>query len=427
MLNIQPVSFRNNFNYNLRKNISSTKLAPLSKDTVSFTGERQLTDIRAIVKESGADFDEIHQNASVAEGALKKTLNRALSPFVITEDNPKGIIEPISVRTKSPESIEEKVISVLAEAVKQADPSLLFKIENSQSIKEHVDDIIGARVILDKSDPKDNVAIVDALISLVRNNELKIKKIEMIVPSDKNISPYFDRDDIERLVLEVNKKRNHNNPVKFKPKTSKTGYCALHIDLDLSDRNKKAIYDGYSGEIQIMGCDVAKLKDVEDLCYKIKQDKSIAGRHPAYDTFVNHLNKYFKYENPKKSEEDNKEIAELYKAFFKEYTYKAYIIQRKKDKNSPNCDILPTLKECGMEGKLPEDLDFNYLRMLKDSCDKIYELSKRSRLEDEDVASIVKSSKIYFSELSKIQNQSFRNQFLKLLNDLYKLTAHDQN
>lgn len=435
MLNIRPVNFLRSFNYNTNfknntnskiNNFSYNNLKPLTKDTISFTGERQLTDIRSIVKESDANFEEISQYASVAENRLKKTLTGALGDLVESDKNKRGIIEPIAIRVKSPDSIEEKVISILAQAVAKADPTMLFKIENSQSIKEHVNDIIGARVILRQSNTKNNAQIINRLINAVRKNELNIKKIEVTqLPERERISPYFDDKDLERLEKEVNLKRGRNNQIKIKRKPSTTGYCGIHIDLDLSNKNAKAIYDGYSGEIQIIGSDVAQLKEVEDCCYKVKQDKSIVGKHPAYNPFVQHLDKYFKFKKAGFTEEENKAKAKSYKDAFSEYTYKAYIQQRKKDHKSPDYDPkhLPSLEECGMTNKLPPDLDFNHLQKIKESCDKIYELSKKGKISQDEVTAIIGFSNLFLATLNKLQNQTIKTQMTKNLNELYQLTA----
>ena len=48
-------------------------------------------------------------------------------------------------------------------------------------------------------------------------------------------------------------------------------------------------------------------------------------------------------------------------------------MERKKDPQSKdyNRAHLPTLKECGMQGKIPKELDFNRLQRIKEYCDKL--------------------------------------------------------
>ena len=67
---------------------------------------------------------------------------------------------------------------------------------------------------------------------------------------------------------------------------------------------------------------------------------------------------------------------------FVEYTLKAYLLQRKKEPvgtahRKKKDNNLPTLADCGMEGKLPQGLDFNILASIKYHCDKIYELTSK--------------------------------------------------
>ena len=420
MLSINPVNFLRNNYYYKNNSISAPGLKPLAKDTVSFRGQRELTDIRTIVRDN-ANCVDVSKNAKIAENNLKKALNEEMSGLIASEINTEGIIEPIKSRIKDPNSIEEKVTSIIADGVLN-DPSKVFQPKDQNSIKKHINDIVGARIILKQPEPEKNSPIIQTLIKMIHDEKIKVKKVEVITPQgDEGIKPYFTYDDLDELKSVV----GHH---KYNTKPSETGYSALHIDLDLSDENLPAKFSGYSGELQIMGPDVAYFKDLEDFCYKIKQGKSVPSGHYAYNTLVEHLNKYFKYNDKTKTDAENKKIANRYKALFGEYTRKAYIIQRKKDVNSPdyNYEHLPSLEDCAMAGQLPNDLDFNYLQKVKKYCDSLYDLSKRADLDEATIKNLTRCNNV-INKLLVNTNQKTRNSITKTLDKLYQLTSCDNS
>ena len=104
-----------------------------------------------------------------------------------------------------------------------------------------------------------------------------------------------------------------------------------------------------------------QLKEVEDLCYKIKDNKNAI--HRGYQTFVDYFKKYYK--------DDIKEA-------FDDYTYALYLAQRALGPEERKDNSFPSIKELGFENRVPEELDFNKLKKIKDGCDVIYEsLSKQ--------------------------------------------------
>lgn len=406
MLNINPVNFIKN-NYYLKNNYNAPKLRPLAYDTVSFKGQKELTDLRTIVREN-AHCDEVSENAKIAEKNLKKLLTDEMQDLISLENDSKGIIEPIKTRIKDPYSIEEKVTSIITDGVKN-DPSRVFQIKDQNSIKKNINDIVGARIILRQPEPEGNAPIIESLIKMIQDKKIKVKKVEVIVPSDsEDIKPYFTDKDLEDLKREVGNS-------KYYKRESDTGYSALHIDLDLSDDELQAKYSGYSGEVQIMGPDVAYFKDLEDYCYKVKQGKSVPTGHPAYAPFIQHLNKYLLDENGK-TNIDRKKL-------FEEYTYKAYIIQRKKDKDAPGYDYehLPSLEECAMADKLPYNLDFNYLQKIKKYCDNLYDLSKKADLDESALKRLFRCSDV-INRLLADANPKTMNSIIKTMDKLYQLT-----
>ena len=376
------------------------KLAPLPEDVVTFSN----SDIKTIASQKSKtqieeselaklaralgsiirnedQCEKVSENAIKAEKILKAVLTKKLSEFVYSkEKNPDGFILPVHTRIKTPESIREKVMDAIAKLI--ASDKEKFAAYDIDDIKETVGDIVGARITLRNPHVEDTKKLIQKLVELVESNELKITRIENYVPDGLSEElKYFDEKDLETLAVAVNKQRAKRNLelIKVETKAKKTGYMALHLDVDLSNREKLlGIQDGYQGEIQIVGYDVEKLKDVEDCCYKIKQGKNIKGGDRSYSALVEYFNKYIeptaKYPN---SRED-----------FIEYTRRAYLEQRKRkfpDKASMKDTQyqLPTIEQCNMQGKIPPQLDFNVLSKIKTRSDELYYTVRNARNSEE--------------------------------------------
>ena len=358
--------------YDNYKHKKYSNLAPLSKDTVSFTSSEKLN--RSLL-EAFDNLDvckTVYNNADVPSEYLKRVLKESLIPYIVSDRNPDAPIQRISTRVKTPDSIREKAASRLGSAI-TSDLKKVFNPSNEDDIKKVCSDIIGARVILRRPDSDKTTRIIDVLIKEVRAGRLNITKIENYKPVGiPEKWEYFKTKDLERLCEAVNERRFGLPKIKVIQRSKETGYMALHLDIDLSNPEFKSKNNGYKGEIQIVGYDVANLKDVEDFCYKLKSNKDIKSGHVAYKPFSDYFLKLLRSNEYPHLEEK-----------FVEYTLKAYLFQRKKEPvgtahRKKKDNNLPTLADCGMEGKLPQGLDFNILASIKYHCDKIYELTSKS-------------------------------------------------
>ena len=351
----------NNF---LNFKVSAPKLAPLAFDTISFSGKQALNRSLFEAFDNAAACQKVHDNAA-----------------------PNAPIAQITTRVKSPYSIREKVASEFEHRI-TTDATKAFNPNKTEDIKGVIGDIVGARVTLRSNNSDETSKIIQALIQEVREGRLKITNIENYEPENlPEKYKYFASKDLEALADEVNAKRAPGEPrVKFKIKPKDSGYTALHLDVDLSDGSKYfSDFNGYGGEIQIIGADVQKLKEVEDACYKLQQDKTIRAGHQAYDAFSTYFLKHYNSDEPK-----YKDI----KAKFQEYTAKAYEKQRekqpeefgvrKKKTNTPflkdgeiynTCNEFLTIQEAGLANDLPSELDFNRLADVKYFSDALFKLT----------------------------------------------------
>ncbi len=360
--------------YGFSYNFNAPKLKPLAKDTISFLGTNSSQNLNKSLYDAFDNIEvckKVSDNGARAEKLLRKTLNSALGEFKYDpKTNPEGIIYKISTRRKTADSIKEKLTNRLEGAILK-DKSKIFNPTDADEIKSTLGDIIGARITLRNADDYQSKVVIDKIIEQVEKGNLKIINIENHEPDEirKNLK-YFAQEDLQRLEDAVNRNRPSNLPaVKVKTDTKDSGYMALHLDLDLSNDNFTASQDKYLGEIQIVGYDVECLKEVEDLTYKLLQNKSIKAGHPAYSAFTSYWKKY----------SESKDYPD-FKDDFTLYTARAYLMQREKEPVSAenkNKKALPTIRQCGLEKKIPPELDFNRLKEIKALCDQLYELTKR--------------------------------------------------
>ncbi len=235
--------------------------------------------------------------------------------------------------------------------------------------KYYANDIVGARIVMKESGPEYTAVVIDALKKAVEKGELRITSIEnnlpdpKKLPAGKKLADYVYASDRQLASLA---KAADAPLIRNK---SKSGYLAIHINVDLSSpifNSYGGVYNNYQGEIQIIGSDVLQLKEIEDLCYKLKDNKNAI--HIAYKPFREHFLSYYKG--------DVKEA-------FEDYTYALYLAQRALPPGNKAQSQFPSIRDLGFEGKVPPELDFNELRKLKQSCDRKIELmNKKKEIED---------------------------------------------
>jgi len=382
------INFRPNFNNfvtapNTKSNRAYSNLAPLKQDTISFTGTKSKEDIdlrmlnRAIHNEPACN--SVSREAHIMQIKLEEALYPYFQPYMIKEAKNKDdkIIHELQSRTKSPSSIKEKLVERYVKENKTTNAGdSLDSLFSPDYIKGKIGDLVGARVIMANGNTENTTKLIDALIEAVEDGVLHINKIENYISRNMDSRwKYFQETELERLRDAVNEQRRiySQAPIGIDYTAKDSGYMALHLDIDLSSLQGKEPGEGFSGEIQLVGYDVAKLKDVEDLCYKLKTRnekgeaiKEIKAGHCAYKPFEKHLYHYF--EDPNYTSVDE---------YFALYTKRAYQTQRKKNstacrRNSKAPYRFPTIEECALKGKLPPQLDFNVLAKIKEGCDLIY-------------------------------------------------------
>ena len=360
--------------------IKNTNLSPLSKDTVSFTSRNPINDTRK-TKKKGA-CKTVNANMQLVQMHMEEILSRYFNNMIYDKDsNPEGIINPIKGRVKTPKSIFEKVEKRNEKAWEKM-PAAVFNPYDALSIMANIKDVSGTQITIRDIDAQSD-EIINKLCKMIKKENLIVDEIEN--HSSKELKPYFSKEQLDRLFKCANEQRKANNiqPLKdYKNHPVPSGYMALHLTFNFRNRNifnDAELNLRSSHELQIIGSDVGSLKEVEDFCYKLINGDDIMQGDYAYDPFV----EYFYKHHPEPSNRSRK--ANRTREAFKEYTRKAYEIQRKrKPTEGDENDVTswaykyPTIKECGLEGEVPAELDFNILARLKRDCDDIYKVKNNA-------------------------------------------------
>ena len=329
--------------YNHTNNgVKYPNLAPLKCDTISFRGYE------------GEEYDNyqygvtlktarlVHEDALPSENYLRKQLTNILDDMVRqkpTKGSDSKPIYSIKYRTKSPTSIVEK--------------SRDEKLNSFNEVKKNLHDIVGARIIMSDASVENVDKVIDRITKAVEDNKIRILQIENYRPEpelDINDNPikkydYASTGAIKRLRDACNEK---GCIIEKNDRDKSSGYMAIHLSVQLPN--------GYIGEIQIMGGDVEDLKEVEDLCYKVKAGKGI---NKKYDKIVKIL-------APLRNKDDH-----ILQKAYQEYTRRAYLYQREKEplKNNRKAGKPIFLHIPEDLNYIPESLDFNNLYHEKHKCD----------------------------------------------------------
>ena len=286
-------------------NINTSNLAPLQSDTVSFTGisvydknkgklarkadcpktsELELIHTARKAKKQSSEDDsskkmdyrafglyrevlpvasEVHEQAKKLEKPFE--LKMCVFDSLVNGTGKFARSKPIAkkeTRVKSTQSIAKKTAAKLSELVGD---DYNYNIQVSPIfIKSKIHDLLGARLILTNGSPAEMNSVINRLIELMENSDKPIK-----IKSIKNYGshPYLSPSKLDKLESASYKVSKDFPEVANKKKIS--GYTATHIVFEMNN--------GIDAEIQILGRGVARVKEIEDICYKGLQGKAISG------------------------------------------------------------------------------------------------------------------------------------------------------
>lgn len=327
ILKINPFNIARPLNtqYSGRNNTSFIKTNPMPFDTVSFKGGEKHMTSRADAINYGL-AQAIYNEAEPIMTDFQSKLTKYFGPLVADDGHPDRVLSPypkgLCVRLKTPYSICEKTASV--------------GVSTKAEIKEQLGDIIGARLVIRDASKADEV--LKKVIEGVKNNDIKIFEIENYRPEPKY--SYFTKKQLDSLEKICNKMRT--NGVTRTEKSIPSGYTALHLSAYLPN--------GFKGEIQILGIDVEKVKEIEDLLYKLKNNKSLPPHYKVIeDEFIDL--------------KTNKPLQRAITAYSKEQ----YIAAREREPYPAK--LKRPKKFLPAPNYVPPEYDFNRIWKMKTNCD----------------------------------------------------------
>ena len=375
-----------NFNVYLKNNFINTKtqtqslsgsftpanLAPLKADTVVFTGrhsaykqrfpealnndcEEQIRADKAISDYSNKAnikvAKSLYEELEFAHNRFKSDISQIFGLSVLDVKNKQfedlyaqsindnfragKPILAITARRKSPESIAEKMGSK--------------GIKSKKAAKEQIHDFSGVRIIVSGKDKNAGNYVFDKLADAVKRGWISISEIEVFHNPELR-PPYRYAYANEANIRKVEKTARKQGAKDFKlvTKSTESGYPAIHMLVNLPNNIK--------GELQIIGLNVLKLKDIEDLCYKVLTNKKLDTKYSDIETLLEQVR-----DNP-----------EEYRDFM-EYTREAYARERKKELGiETDSDFLHL--PGGTE--IPKELDFNNIPIMKKRANETTKLEK---------------------------------------------------
>lgn len=235
---------------------------PLEKDTVSFKADP--TSKLLATRKGGASKATAIKVFAIADEAQKeitKCMVRLHRKYICTPENPKNLISEIGGRTKKPNSIREK--------------SIIIEEDSIAGILRNMTDLNGTKEIIRDATRKDVHKALDIILEAIENGSFILEEVEVKRPkvSEKlkaSEASKWDYADPEYLAEFVAKAEAiMDKKVEFPPpQLTKVNYTAIHFLFRFP--GQKRVW-----EHQLMGYNVAKLKEIDDILFKVLNNKNV--------------------------------------------------------------------------------------------------------------------------------------------------------
>lgn len=343
-----------------QKRFGLTMSKPLAHDVISFKATPKTMGSRANAINMKLARD-IHSDAEQALAFMRDKIDKYTKYLVSDTYNPNNPIEVVKDRVKSPESIIEKAIT--------------RNWNTKQEILKNMTDLAGMKIIMRDGSNEQVNKVLENLMQGMDEGELKFIEIE-----NKRPLPIYNQYD------EIVKRYDYASPVclaKFQYLASKTAGKDIKLIEENTPTNYMAIHmlmelpNGIVGELQIMGHDVALLKDIEDMCYKVKNGKNLPKKYARVEKALAPLKPPVLPKNGIETQEYKDALAnhEFLKKEHLKYTQEAYMEQRAKEPRPHKSRKKETFLK--IPEFMPKELDFNYLYELKLKCDQATAQAKK--------------------------------------------------
>ncbi len=339
--------------------------APLTQDSVSFTATpKTLSSMKGAIPKNTAI--QIHKIAKEDQAKIEQYMEGILGDLLVTDYNPNNIIETLKGRPKTADSIREKAGT--------------NHWETKEEILANMTDLNGMKIVLRDGGRTGVHSVLARFIEEIKAGRLELIEIENkrpeitkdkdfmklfakqkgIYPDKKTkskdyLNQIFDYSSPEFLeeMIDAAEERYPERIVNYiAADYTKFNYPALHFLFKLPGMSR-------SFELQMMGHDVALYKDLDDIIYKILNNKNANPKYAPLIKIVKPLN-----------ELGNKSIKDV----FNEYRGKVFLDQRSKDPrirgNEEYTEYFLPLTNGIEDAGLRNSLDINNLYKLKLECDK---------------------------------------------------------
>ena len=238
-------------------------IKPLNKDTVSFKAaptEKLLTTRTGGV--SKATAIKINEAAKIIQVEIEKFMRGGLhKKYLCTPDRPNNLIAYIGGRAKKPDSIMEK--------------SKIIQEDSIAGVFRNMTDLNGTKEVIRDASRKNVHKALDILLEAVEQGLLFIEEVEVKRPkaseklksSEASKWDYADPKYLEEFVQKAEKIMGMK--INFpEPQLTKVNYTAIHFLLRLPGQQRVF-------EHQLMGSNVAELKDLDDILFKVLNNKNV--------------------------------------------------------------------------------------------------------------------------------------------------------
>lgn len=350
----------------------SSNLTPLTQDCVTF-GNKKKKKVEEVVEEvveedfsKAKDLDEEDRSEKISYQVGMAINNECQDDVTkLIADLKKGLKNVTESDANPDLPVLRGKLGVHGRPKKAA--SILQKVppRKLRQKKEifKMGDVVGVRIVLKSTTQKDLDLVFKELGKMVASGKLNVLEVEnyRLTPRDS----YVSQKTLDNFELACHKAGQYPE-ITSKPRES--GYTAIHMTVKMPS--------GKFAEIQIMGRDMEKVKDIEDFFYKKRHNKDFDEKYKPVESLLNRV-----MGKTKKDKQTGKITYEKLDDFQVE-TLDRYI----KDSYAHARAIPPRHPKKATTGKdyflpipysLPKELAFENLQKIKDVCD--YKASKKNQ------------------------------------------------
>lgn len=316
---------------------------PLTTDVVSFKASPKTlvtrsSDVSRLVTK------DIYKITSERQWKVAEYLDSVFGDLVVTRYSPGNIIYKITDRAKTPDSILEKAQT--------------NGWNTKSDILNKMTDLNGGKLILRDGSREGFDIILERLTKSIKYGQVILKEIENKRPSitqkmkGKDVCQY-DYVLPEKLesLRDMSKKIHPSEKVRYIPVDyTQSNYPAIHLLMRLPGED-------WTFELQLMGYDVALYKDLDDILWKILNNKNVDKKFKKIEEIIKPLN-----------EPGNVKLKEQ----FNKYRSNVFLFQRSKAPHIRKSDkyverFLPISDEIE-DSEMRELLDMNNLYSIYLDC-----------------------------------------------------------